>query len=805
MKNKMRKITAVFLCLCLTLLLVPAISVQADETWEITELKTLASGYDPIPLLVIKINFDANGDGVDDSGNANNAKSTGEQWCHSDDAEWAERCFGTTGKTLKTYYEELTGGKFCFTPCPETSGTANDGIVTVTIPNEHPYKATGGQSDEDYNSRVAALKATDEFVDYTLLDLDGNKKLNLRELAIVYVCGGYEYSSGYGGDDLNVFCVHAHYTTGSGATLDGVGVQGAGFVRIGEYNNAKGKVIANVGTLAHELGHFLGAPDLYDVDKSNVGKTWNYASNLTLMASGSHSAYSGEPNGTSPAYMDPYDMVDLGFERATTVLDGTYTLYSRQSKEGAYNILKINTPNPAEYYLVENRYGTTTDHFDGIADGAKGIQIWHIDELAIASGRVNSEGEGHDPGDIPLGTNGLSSPYGFYRSAGMTTDSYYMFDSTKYKFPISGIAYTQLFGDEADAFRLGIEVLSDRGTEMQVKVTGATALAPTVIITSDAKTTDSLTFRGVIKDLNGGNLTDCGLIFSSKVNPADDKNAVTVHLKPDEYGVFTYTFSGLSSSTKYFCTAFAEGKSGRTEKQTTGYTAAEYVPRDYYIAHLFMGKTDAERSYNVKLHPGELIPVSVTKSMTSTGAKFGYVFGGWYKDEAFTERFDLNSTQTELEDYLIFAKWIPEGSAAILTLANATPLYGATFASEIGSTFEVPAIEDKAGYTFGGWFTDEACTVAYDFDKVIEDLDGLTLWAKWISNAPVETTETTDPPVETTETTIGTEATDETTGSDEPTSGTPIGLIVGIVAVVAVAAVCVVVVIMKKKKGKGES
>ena len=48
--------------------------------------------------------------------------------------------------------------------------------------------------------------------------------------------------------------------------------------------------------------------------------------------------------------------------------------------------------------------------------------------------------------------------------------------------------------------------------------------------------------------------------------------------------------------------------------------------------------------------------------------------------------------------------------------------------------------EDPAreGYTFGGWFKDEACTQAWDFDNdtVSEDT---TLYAKWIKNTPKKT------------------------------------------------------------------
>ena len=44
-----------------------------------------------------------------------------------------------------------------------------------------------------------------------------------------------------------------------------------------------------------------------------------------------------------------------------------------------------------------------------------------------------------------------------------------------------------------------------------------------------------------------------------------------------------------------------------------------------------------------------------------------------------------------------------------------------------------PADPTRDGYTFGGWFTDEACVQAYDFSTSVTA--DLTLYAKWTKNA----------------------------------------------------------------------
>ena len=50
-----------------------------------------------------------------------------------------------------------------------------------------------------------------------------------------------------------------------------------------------------------------------------------------------------------------------------------------------------------------------------------------------------------------------------------------------------------------------------------------------------------------------------------------------------------------------------------------------------------------------------------------------------------------------------------------------------------GSTVAKPADPTREGYTFGGWYTDEACTKAYDFSAAVTA--DMTLYAKWNKKA----------------------------------------------------------------------
>ncbi len=51
---------------------------------------------------------------------------------------------------------------------------------------------------------------------------------------------------------------------------------------------------------------------------------------------------------------------------------------------------------------------------------------------------------------------------------------------------------------------------------------------------------------------------------------------------------------------------------------------------------------------------------------------------------------------------------------------------------EIGSKATKPATPTTSGYTFGGWYTDSACTTAFDFNTPITD--SIVLYAKWTKN-----------------------------------------------------------------------
>lgn len=54
--------------------------------------------------------------------------------------------------------------------------------------------------------------------------------------------------------------------------------------------------------------------------------------------------------------------------------------------------------------------------------------------------------------------------------------------------------------------------------------------------------------------------------------------------------------------------------------------------------------------------------------------------------------------------------------------------------AEMNETFDEPTAPVRGGYGFRGWFVDQTCTMAYDFDKPVEA--PFTLYARWLKDGP---------------------------------------------------------------------
>src|SRR6266849_684565 len=142
--------------------------------------------------------------------------------------------------------------------------------------------------------------------------------------------------------------------------------------------------IMPIGTAAHEFGHALGLPDLYDT----VGPTEG-SGECGLMGSGNFTS----PR--SPSRMESWSLNELGWltiQQLTT--SGVYQLDPvATSRTAAY--LRPPNPNPrGEYFLLENRQASLADtaliRIHCARSGnppacGGGLMIWHVDSTQIAN------------------------------------------------------------------------------------------------------------------------------------------------------------------------------------------------------------------------------------------------------------------------------------------------------------------------------------------------------------------------------------------------------------------------------------
>ncbi len=108
----------------------------------------------------------------------------------------------------------------------------------------------------------------------------------------------------------------------------------------------------------------------------------------------------------------------------------------------------------------------------------------------------------------------------------------------------------------------------------------------------------------------------------------------------------------------------------------------------------------------------------------ATPVKEGYTFKGWYEDEGFTKIYDSSAPLKESKT--LFAKW-------------EISRYTITYVTNGGEPLESDKIEHgywldprrpvREGYSFMGWYEDEALTIAYDSETPITNPK--TLYAKW--------------------------------------------------------------------------
>jgi len=344
--------------------------------------------------------------------------------------------------SFREFYEEISYNQFS----PESA------VVGVfTAPHNHDYY---GHDGANYGTRVRQLvramvdSAEIAGFDWSQFDNDGDGDVD--GVTLIHSGQGAEQ-----GDGSNIWS-HRWSMGNNSVNYDGV--------QINDYSinpEIQGNDIVAIGVLAHEFGHILGLPDLYDTDYSSAG-----SGKLALMASGSWGTSGSSP--WYPSAMNAWCKAEMGWSNVIELSSGQTDVTLEQSYSNN-SIYKVDNPNDnSEYWLIENRQKRGTDNLMP----QPGILFWHIDTektsgwgvnndephygvgLEQADGLFNLENDGASDGGDPY--PGLTNNRDFTHCSAPSTVSYY--------FDPSMVAFTNISDpDSIMSFNLSFDAV-DTGT-----------------------------------------------------------------------------------------------------------------------------------------------------------------------------------------------------------------------------------------------------------------------------------------------------------------------------------------------------
>ncbi|MFG2824279.1 immune inhibitor A domain-containing protein [Kitasatospora sp. NPDC048365] len=246
-------------------------------------------------------------------------------------AHFQNMYFSKSQPSLKTYYEKQSSGRY------SVDGQVTDWVKVAA--NEARYgsdyckqhvcnnaqdlirdgvnawvadQKAKGQTDEQIKATIASYDQWDRY------DFDGDGNFNEPDGYIDHfqiVHAGEDQSAGGGAQGTNALWAHRSYVYGNQAGKQGpdnnklggtpVGTSG---IWIGDYTMQPEN--GGLGVFAHEYGHDLGLPDLYDTSGQGIDNSVGFWS---LMSSGSWLGEGKDSIGDMPNDLDVWSKLQLGW------------------------------------------------------------------------------------------------------------------------------------------------------------------------------------------------------------------------------------------------------------------------------------------------------------------------------------------------------------------------------------------------------------------------------------------------------------------------------------------------------------
>jgi M6 family metalloprotease-like protein len=288
-----------------------------------------------------------------------------------DRQHYLDMFFGEQGESLRGVYEEMSSGRYT------VGGDVSD---WVTVPySTASYGETESQEDmtrfvQDaanawYDRQVADGKSAAQIDEY-LASFDRWDRYDYDKDGDFAEADGYidhfqAIHAGEGeeaGASTDAIWSHRWAVNQAGAGKDGPAVNPFGGIKIGDsdvwirdYTTEPEN--GGLGVFAHEYGHDLGLPDLYDTSGGENGTGF-----WTLMSSGSWLSHGDGAIGTTPNHMGAWEKLQLGWldydvakagERSTHKLGPSY--HATKKQQALVVVLPKDSQGKDRYYIAENR------------------------------------------------------------------------------------------------------------------------------------------------------------------------------------------------------------------------------------------------------------------------------------------------------------------------------------------------------------------------------------------------------------------------------------------------------------------
>jgi M6 family metalloprotease-like protein len=295
--------------------------------------------------------------------------------------------------SVRTFYEEMSNGLL-------SVRGQSFGWAVVDSNQAYYLDACGAGNDpfgcDSGRTRAGrmmrqALSRVDAAVNFALFDNDGANDTpndgdddgSVDVVQFVQPVRGRECNSGPGYNAHKFFL--AAPQMGGVYTSDDNRMSGPSKVTVNSYYIVSGiggtvctdTTIMAIGTSAHELGHGLGLPDLYDtgLESEGIGE-WG------LMGSGNYRSIQ------SPAHFEAWSKQQMGWVTVRPLtIGGTYTVGPVVTADTVFLIRPLGSNPRGEYFLLENKQAVGSDTANmqsGSRPKGGGLAIWHIDSTKIA-------------------------------------------------------------------------------------------------------------------------------------------------------------------------------------------------------------------------------------------------------------------------------------------------------------------------------------------------------------------------------------------------------------------------------------